>query len=114
MTAKATIAAWLLRNQDEDAFTAGEEIIRALQADGYAVVPIKPGGESAPTVKQTAPSDPNLSVERLRLSAKNSEERGWLTQAVLDREAADEIERLRARIKELETIFLPDRLTGGP
>lgn len=37
-------------------------------------------------------------VERLRASAKNSEERGWLTHAVMDREAADVIERLTAAL----------------
>lgn len=42
MTARATICVWLNEHEGEDCFTAGEEIIKALQRDGFAIVPVKP------------------------------------------------------------------------
>ena len=41
--ARAVIATWFLEDYEEqDAFTAGEEVVRALQEAGLAIVPIKP------------------------------------------------------------------------
>lgn len=41
MTARATIATWLMDNAGADAFTAGEEILKALATDGFEVIPAK-------------------------------------------------------------------------
>ena len=40
MSAKTVIAAWLLHNQNEDCFTAGEKIVAELHKRGYAIVPM--------------------------------------------------------------------------
>lgn len=112
MTARATICTWLLANQNADAFTASEEIIKALEADGFVIAPKEPtammalrGGQAQDVFAEGDLLDDYLALDEIPQEFApqhklDDDERSWIVAAAAYRGAIKGLIECRQRLEK--------------